>query len=60
MHRRPDKLPAVDVAQLVETYWVQVGYFARRCANDVRTGINSEDENHKGLRHARNALGVPS
>jgi hypothetical protein len=38
---------------------VQVGYFAWRCAKDIRTGINSADENREGLLHARKALGIP-
>ncbi|MFC7622112.1 phosphotransferase enzyme family protein [Microlunatus sp. GCM10028923] len=35
---------------------VQAGYFAWRCANEVRTGIRSEDENREGLRRAGTAL----
>lgn len=37
---------------------VQVGYFAWRCAKDIRTGIGSADENREGLLHARRSLGV--
>jgi homoserine kinase type II len=39
---------------------VQAGYFAWRCANDVRTGIRSADENNKGLLHAQTGLSIPS
>lgn len=35
---------------------VQAGYFAWRCANDVRTGMPREDWNDKGLLAARHAL----
>ncbi|GAB3758201.1 hypothetical protein GCM10028864_43240 [Microlunatus parietis] len=37
---------------------VQAGYFAWRCANDIRTGINSAEENQQGLRHARESWGI--
>ena len=37
---------------------VQAGYFAWRCATDVRTGIADPAENHKGLTDARRAFGV--
>ncbi len=35
---------------------VQAGYFAWRCANDVRTGIPKQDFNETGLLDARHAL----
>ena len=39
---------------------VQAGYFAWRCANDVRTGMPKQDFNETGLRDARRALhGAP-
>jgi Ser/Thr protein kinase RdoA (MazF antagonist) len=39
---------------------VQAGYFAWRCAHDVRTGMPEQDWNDKGLLDARHALdGVP-
>lgn len=36
---------------------VQAGYFAWRCATDVRTGITDPAENHKGLADAHHAFG---
>ena len=51
-----DEISAGLEAFLRVRWAVQAGYFAWRCANDVRTGIADPAENRKGLADARRAF----
>lgn len=59
LERRPELKDEVETglnAFLPIRWAVQAGYFAWRCANDVRTGIADPAENRKGLADARRAF----
>ncbi|WP_329002836.1 phosphotransferase [Kribbella sp. NBC_00709] len=58
---RPDRTDEVRRgldAFLRVRYAVQAAYFAWRCTEDVRVGITSPAENHKGLSDARRSFGL--
>ncbi|MEU4198268.1 phosphotransferase [Kribbella sp. NPDC026611] len=56
---RPDLASELNrglAAFLQIRYAVQAAYFAWRCAEDIRTGITSAADNHKGLADARRSF----